>query len=109
MILLAFFVAFAFGPTIRNLDATSKLKKREAELEKQRSITRVLDRETEEAKSMSYVEREARRQRMVFPGEILYLITNESSDEERQRTGDTGPASEVSGEEKKGRDEKGQE
>ena len=80
VILMIFFIAFAVGPVSRNLEATSRLKKKEVELEKQRAATESLEKEVEEARSLDYVEREARRQRMVAPGEVLYLITPEESE-----------------------------
>lgn len=79
VILCAFFVAFAVGPTLRNLDATARLKKKEVELEAEKKTTTSLDDEVKEAKSLEYVEKEARRQRMVSPGETLYLVTSADS------------------------------
>lgn len=76
-ILAVVFIAFAFGPTMRNLEATSRLKKKEAEFRRQRSLTDALEKQVAEARSLRYVEAEARRQRMVMPGEILYLVTSE--------------------------------
>lgn len=80
VILMIFFIAFAVGPVSRNLEATSRLKKKEVELEKQRAATESLEKKVEEARSLDYVEREARRQRMVAPGEVLYLVTPEESE-----------------------------
>lgn len=82
MILIVFFLTFAFGPTTRNLEATLRVKKNEAELARQKAVTESLKREVEETRSLEYVEREARGQRMVLPGEVLYLVT---SDEEESR------------------------
>lgn len=76
-ILAVVFIAFAFGPTMRNLEATSRLKKKEAELRRQRSLTDDLEKQVKEARSLRYVEAEARRQRMVLPGEVLYLVSSE--------------------------------
>ena len=76
-LLLLLFVGFALGPTLRNLEANSRLKKKEAELKKQRSCTESLESEVEEASSMSYIEEEARKQRMVTPGEVLYIVTSD--------------------------------
>ena len=76
-ILAVVFIAFAFGPTMRNLEATSRLKEKEAEFRRQRSLTDALEKQVAEARSLRYVEAEARRQRMVMPGEILYLVTSE--------------------------------
>lgn len=81
-ILFIVFIAFAVGPVSRNIDATSRLREKEAELENQRSITESLEKEVEEARSFDYVEGEARRQRMVAPGEILYIITSEEEEQE---------------------------
>ncbi|MBU4385672.1 MAG: septum formation initiator family protein, partial [Actinobacteria bacterium] len=80
VILMIFFIAFAVGPVSRNLEATLRLKKKEVELEKQRAATESLEKEMQEARSLDYVEREARRQRMVAPGEVLYLVTPEESE-----------------------------
>jgi hypothetical protein len=76
-ILAVVFIAFAFGPTIRNLEATSRLKQKEAELKQQRSITDALEKQLKGARSLGYVEAEARRQRLVMPGEVLYLVSSE--------------------------------
>lgn len=76
-ILAVVFIAFAFGPTMRNLEATSRLKKKEAELRQQSSLTDDLEKQVKEARSLRYVEAEARRQRMVMPGEVLYLVSSE--------------------------------
>lgn len=76
-LLLLMFVGFALGPTLRNLEANSRLKGKEAELRKQRSYTESLEKEVKEAGSMRYIEEEARKQRMVAPGEVLYLVTSD--------------------------------
>lgn len=82
VILLAIFVAFAVGPVTRNLEATARLKKKEAELKEQESATASLEEEVREARSLEYVEKEARRQRLVAPGEVLYLVTPDESESE---------------------------
>jgi len=76
-ILVIVFFAFAFGPTMRNLEATSQLKKKEAELRRQESMTAALEKQVAGARSLMFVETEARRQRLVKPGEVLYLVTSE--------------------------------
>lgn len=75
------FVCLSVSPVSRNLEATSRLHRMEAELDEQKSITRALEREVAEAESLEYIEREARRQRLVAPGEVLYLVTTEGSKE----------------------------
>jgi hypothetical protein len=75
-ILAVVFIAFAFGPTMRNLEATFRLKQKGAELKQQRSITDALEKRVKEARSLRYVEAEARRQRLVKPGEVLYLVSS---------------------------------
>lgn len=82
LVLVAFFIAFAFGPTMRNLEATSKLKQKEAELAREREYTASLEEEVEEASSLQYIEEEARKQRMVSPGEVLYVVTTEDECQE---------------------------
>ncbi len=81
-ILMVFFITIAIGPVSRNLEATARLKRKEAELAEQKAATASLEKEVQEARSLEYVEREARRQRMVAPGEVLYLVTTEKSDTE---------------------------
>ena len=81
-ILMVFFITIAIGPVSRNLEATARLKRKEAELAEQKAATESLEKEVQEARSLEYVEREARRQRMVAPGEVLYLVTTEESDTE---------------------------
>lgn len=82
VILMVFFITIAIGPVSRNLEATARLKRKEAELAEQKAATALLEKEVQEARSLEYVEREARRQRMVAPGEVLYLVTTEESDTE---------------------------
>jgi len=84
VILLIFFIAFAIGPVSRNLEATSRLKNKEAELARQKEATESLEKEVQEARSLEYIEREARHQRMVAPGEILYLVTPEAGESEAE-------------------------
>jgi len=81
-ILMVFFIAIAIGPVSRNLEATARLKRKEAELAEQKAATVSLEKEVREARSLEYVETEARRQRMVAPGEVLYLVTTEEKDTE---------------------------
>lgn len=81
-ILVLFFITFAIGPVSRNLEATSRLKEKEAELARQKAATASLEKEVQEARSLEYVEKEARGQRMVAPGEVLYLVTPKESEKE---------------------------
>lgn len=76
-LLALLFIGCALGPTLRNIQANSRLNGKENELKKQRSYTESLEGEVDEAGSMNYVEEEARRQRLVAPGEILYLVTTD--------------------------------
>ena len=62
---------------MRNLEATSRLKKKEAELRWQESMTAALEKQVAGARSLMFVETEARRQRLVKRGEVLYLVTSE--------------------------------
>ena len=62
----------------RNLEATGKLKAMERQLASQRKTTASLEKEIADARSPSYIEEEARRQRMVAPGEVLYLVTTDA-------------------------------
>lgn len=56
------------------------MKEKEAELARQKAATASLEKEVQEARSLEYVEKEARGQRMVAPGEVLYLVTPEESE-----------------------------
>lgn len=85
LILLALLVLFAVlsvSPVTRNIEATTRAAERESELKKERAATESLEREVAEARSLEYVEKEARRQRLVAPGEILYLVTTEGPENE---------------------------
>jgi hypothetical protein len=77
MMILLLFIACASGPTLRNIEANSRLGAKEAELKQQQSTTTALERDLKKAKSMRYVEEEARKQRLVRPGELLYLVTSD--------------------------------
>jgi cell division protein FtsB len=78
LLLFVIFIALSASPVARNLEATTALKKTQKEFAKERATTRTLEREVEEARSMSYIETEARKQRMVGPDEVLYLVTTDS-------------------------------
>lgn len=82
LILMVFFIVLAISPVTGNLEATGRLRKMNDELKKEKAVTDSLEKEVSEARSIDYVEREARRQRMVAPGEILYLVTAGSSESE---------------------------
>jgi cell division protein FtsL len=79
-ILFVLFFALSASPVARNLEATGKLKAMEKELAKQQKITRSLENEVNEARSLSYIEQEARKERLVAPDEILYLVTTDSEE-----------------------------
>ena len=80
ILLFVIFIALSASPVARNLEATGKLKAMERELAKQRKTTASLEKEIDEARSPSYIEEEARRQRMVAPGEVLYLVTTDAAE-----------------------------
>ena len=80
LLLFVIFIALSASPVARNLEATGKLKAMERELVKQRKTTASLEKEIEQARSPSYIEEEARRQRMVAPGEVLYLVTTDAAE-----------------------------
>jgi cell division protein FtsB len=80
LLLFVIFIALSASPVVRNLEATGKLKAMERELEKQRKTTASLEKEIDVARSPSYIEEEARRQRMVEPGEVLYLVTTDAAE-----------------------------
>lgn len=77
-LLLVVFIALSASPVARNFEATSKLKAAERELARQQETTRELNAEVAQARSMEYIEQEARHQRMVAPGEVLYLVTTDA-------------------------------
>jgi hypothetical protein len=78
LILLVVFVALSASPVARNIEATSKLKAMARELASQKKTTKSLEYEVGQARSLEYIEQEARRQRMVGPGEVLYLVTTDT-------------------------------
>lgn len=78
VVLLAACAAFAFSPLMRDIDAVSKRRKVEAKLTEEKTRTAQLERELKVAKSKQYVEQEARKQRLVAPGETLYLVTTDT-------------------------------
>jgi len=80
ILLLVLFVALSASPVARNVEATGKLKAMERELTKQQKTTTALEMEIDEARSPAYIDEEARRQRMVAPGEVLYLVTTDSGE-----------------------------
>lgn len=82
VMLLIIFVALAAGPVARNIEATSRLRAQEKELALEQKTTKALEKEVEEARSMAYIEEEARRQRLVAPNEILYLVTTDAAEPE---------------------------
>jgi len=79
-ILFAVFIALSASPIARNMEATGHLKAMERELASQQKSTATLESEVKAAQSLGYVEQEARRQRLVAPGEVLYLITTDSKE-----------------------------
>jgi len=80
LLLFVIFIALSASPVARNLEATGKLKAMERELATQHKTTVALEKEIEQARSPSYIEEEARRQRMVAPGEVLYLVTTDAAE-----------------------------
>lgn len=74
------FLVLSVSPVTRNIEATHRLRDMESELNKQKALTASLEKDVEEAKSLEYIEKEARRQRLVAPGEVLYLISSEQDD-----------------------------
>jgi cell division protein FtsB len=79
-ILFAVFIALSASPVARNMEATGHLKAMERELTTQQKTTAALESEVKAAQSLGYVEQEARRQRLVAPGEVLYLVTTDSKE-----------------------------
>jgi hypothetical protein len=77
VIVFAACAAFAFSPLMRDIDAVSKRKKVEAKLKDEKTTTEKLQRKLKDAASKLYVEQEARKQRLVAPGETLYLVTTD--------------------------------
>jgi cell division protein FtsB len=82
LMLMVIFIVLAISPVTRNLEATGRLRKMNDEFKKEKAVTDSLEKEVSEARSLEYVEKEARRQRMVAPGEILYLVTAGNSGSE---------------------------
>ncbi|MFH1149775.1 MAG: septum formation initiator family protein [Actinomycetota bacterium] len=80
LLLAALFLCLSISPVSRNLEATTRLHRIKAELDEQKAVTSALEREVAEAESLEYIEREARRQRLVAPGEVLYLVTTEGEE-----------------------------
>lgn len=80
LILFVLFIALSASPVARNFEATGKLKAMERELAKQQKVTRSLEDEVNQARSLSYIEQEARKGRLVAPDEILYLVTTDSAE-----------------------------
>ena len=76
-IVFAACAAFAFSPLMRDIDAVSKRKKVEAKLKDEKATTEKLQSQLKDAASKLYVEQEARKQRLVVPGETLYLVTTD--------------------------------
>ena len=80
LILFVLFIALSASPVARNLEATGKLKAMEKELSKQQKVTKSLENEVNQARSLSYIEQEARKERLVAPDEVLYLVTTDSAE-----------------------------
>jgi cell division protein FtsB len=80
ILLFVIFIALSASPVARNLEATGQLKAMERELATQRKTTAALEKEIDQARSPSYIEEEARLQRMVAPGEVLYLVTTDAAE-----------------------------
>lgn len=69
-------------PLMRNIQSKARLEEKKAELADQKKNTEDLESRVREASTLEYVEREARKQRLVKAGEVLYLITPEDNEEE---------------------------
>ncbi len=80
--LFVLFVVLSVSPVSRNLEARSRLNRLADELKNQKAVTESLKKDVAEAGTLDYVEKEARKQRLVAPGEILYLVTTDSSENE---------------------------
>jgi hypothetical protein len=80
--LFALFVVLSISPVTRNLEATGRLRRVQEELKEQKATTESLQGDVAEAKSLDYIEIEARKQRLVAPGEILYLMTTDNDENE---------------------------
>jgi cell division protein FtsB len=78
VLLLVVFIALSASPVARNFESTGQLRAMELELARQQKTTKSLQKEVAQARSLDYIEQEARRQRMVGPGEVLYLVTTNS-------------------------------
>jgi cell division protein FtsB len=84
LILLVMFIVLSVSPVTRNLEATGHLNRMQAELKKEKAVTESLEKEVKEAGSADYVTKEARKQHMVAPGEIPYLVTTDQPEGEIQ-------------------------
>jgi cell division protein FtsB len=84
LILLVMFIVLSVSPVTRNLEATGQLNRMQAELKKEKAVTESLEKEVKEAGSADYVTKEARKQHMVAPGEIPYLVTTDQPEGEIQ-------------------------
>lgn len=82
ILLIALFLGIALKPTMRNLEATSELKRKEEELKAQKSVTSELREQVKSAHTSEYVELKAREQGLILPGETLYVITSEAEKDE---------------------------
>ncbi len=85
VVVLAACSAFVFSPLMRDLDSASKRRKVEAKLKEEKAKTSKLQQEMKGASSKQYVEQEARKQRLVSPGETLYLVTTEGGAQVKYR------------------------
>ncbi|MDD5447991.1 MAG: septum formation initiator family protein [Actinomycetota bacterium] len=84
LLLFATFVAIAVGPVSANIKSSSRLEAKEKELAAEREITTELREQVRKAKTLRYVEEEARRQRLVAPGETLYIVAPDGSREKTE-------------------------
>ncbi len=67
---------------MRNIQSNARLKEKRAELARQENVTKDLESRVREASTLEYIEREARKQRLVKPGEVLYVVTPEGAEGE---------------------------
>ena len=73
-------IGIAFSPVIDTIRANGRLNVANKELKEQKTVTESLKKEIAEAKTLEYVEAEARRQRKVERGEILYVVSSSEND-----------------------------
>ena len=68
------------GPIMRNLDASTEIKAKQAEFEKEREKAEDLRNRKARANDMGFLEEEARRIGYVLPGEIPVIVVEEKAE-----------------------------